>query len=71
MAVEIREQKLTVNHVTVVIDRPYSEVKKEFESKVNKLDNNIRKLLAERKVNELKQAVGTAAGQHGLLTFGS
>lgn len=67
MAVDIREQKLTVNHVTVVIDRPYSEVKKEFESKVNKL----RKLLAERKVNEQKQAVGTAAGQHGLLTFGS
>ena len=63
----ISERELRVSHVAVEIDRPYLDVKKDLESRVNKLDEKIRALLAAERIDELKEALANAAAPWGLL----
>jgi hypothetical protein len=66
-SVQVSEKLLPVQHVTVVIDRPYADVKRALESRVNKLNDSMRTLLKEQRAEALKTALQDAAGEYGLL----
>ncbi len=56
-----------VEHVTIHTDKPYSDVKAAIESRLGRLDEHIRNLLAEGKVDELRTALEKVAGRDGLV----
>lgn len=66
-SVQVSEKILPVQHVTVTINRPYVDVKRALESRVNKLDDSMRVLLKEERIDELKTALQDAAMEYGLL----
>jgi uncharacterized protein (DUF302 family) len=65
--VEVSETKIIVDHVTVSSSKPYPLVKQELERRLGRLDDNIRTLLREKKVEELRAALQKAAGKDGLV----
>jgi uncharacterized protein (DUF302 family) len=65
--VEVSETKIIVDHVTVSSSKPYAAVKQDLESRLGRLDDHIRTLLKEDKVDELRAAVQKAAGKDGLV----
>jgi uncharacterized protein (DUF302 family) len=65
--VELSETKMIVDHVTVSSSKPYRLVKQDLESRLGRLDENIRTLLKEKKVAELRAALQKAAGKDGLV----
>jgi uncharacterized protein (DUF302 family) len=64
--VNVSETKMIVDHVTVSSSKPYPLVKQELERRLGRLDENIRTLLKEKKVGELRAALQKAAGKDGL-----
>ena len=65
--IQISRQPVTIEHVTVSSSRPYARVKEEIEQRLGKLDEHIRLLAKEKRLDELREAVQRAAGQNGLL----
>ena len=65
--VEVSETKMIVDHVVVSSGKPYAVVKQELESRLGRLDDHIRMLLKENKVDELHAALQKAAGSDGLV----
>ncbi len=65
--VEVSETKTIIDHVTVSSGKPYSLVKQDLENRLGRLDDNIRTLLKENKVEELRTALQKAAGNDGLV----
>jgi uncharacterized protein (DUF302 family) len=57
---------IPVEHVVVRTKKPYPEVKAALEGRLGRLDNNIRSLLSENKVDELRAALEKVAGKDGL-----
>jgi len=58
---------VAVKHIRYHTARPYANVKADLEQKVGRLDEPIRKLLAEGKVDELRAALTKVAGEYGLV----
>jgi uncharacterized protein (DUF302 family) len=65
--VDVSETSMIVEHVTVSSSKPYPAVKQELEARLGRLDDHIRTLLKEDKVDELRAAVQKAAGKDGLV----
>jgi uncharacterized protein (DUF302 family) len=65
--VDVSETQMIVSHVTVSSSKPYAVVKQELESRLGRLDDNIRTLLKQNKIEELRAAVQKAAGNDGLI----
>jgi uncharacterized protein (DUF302 family) len=57
---------IPVEHVVMRTKKPYPEVKAALESRLGRLDGNIRSLLSENKVDELRAALEKVAGKDGL-----
>jgi uncharacterized protein (DUF302 family) len=57
---------IPVEHVVVRTKRPYIEVKAALEARLGRLDGDIRSLLRENKVGELRTALEKLAGKDGL-----
>ena len=58
---------MVVEHVTASSPRPYAEVKKDLESRLGRLDDNIRAKLKAGDVDALKTELTKAAGKDGLV----
>jgi hypothetical protein len=58
---------VAVKHIRYHTVRPYADVKADLEQKLGRLDEPIRKLLAEGKVDELRAASTKVAGEYGLV----
>lgn len=56
-----------MEHITIHTDKPYSDVKTAIEGRLGHLDEHIRNLLAQGKVDELRTALEKVAGQDGLV----
>ncbi len=65
--VEVSETKTIIDHVTVSSSKPYASVKQDLESRLGRLDDHIRTLLKQDKVDELRAALQKAAGNDGLV----
>ncbi|WP_241023741.1 DUF302 domain-containing protein [Burkholderia sp. Ac-20365] len=65
--VEVSETKTIIDHVTVSSSKPYALVKQDLESRLGRLDDHIRALLKQDKVDELRTALQKAAGNDGLV----
>jgi len=65
--IQISRQAVTMEHVIVSSARPYAKVKDDIERRLGKLDEHIRLLAKEKRLDELRDAVQQAAGQNGLL----
>jgi uncharacterized protein (DUF302 family) len=65
--VEVSETKIIVDHVTISSSKPYAAVKQELESRLGRLDDRIRTLLKQNKVDELRAALQKVAGNDGLV----
>jgi uncharacterized protein (DUF302 family) len=57
---------IPVEHVVVRTKKPYLEVKAALETRLGRLDSDIRSLLRENKVDQLRAALETLAGKDGL-----
>ncbi|MFP3588830.1 DUF302 domain-containing protein, partial [Paraburkholderia sp. SIMBA_055] len=66
-SVEVSETKTIIDHVTVSSSKPYALVKQDLESRLGRLDDHIRTLLKQDKVDELRTALQKAAGNDGLV----
>jgi Domain of unknown function DUF302 len=60
---------IPVEHVVVKTKRPYIEVKAALEARLGRLDDDIRSLLRENKVDELRTALEKLAGRDGLAIY--
>jgi uncharacterized protein (DUF302 family) len=58
---------MLVEHVTVTSPKPYAAVKRDLEARLGRLDDHIRALLKEKKVEELRAALTKVAGSDGLV----
>jgi uncharacterized protein (DUF302 family) len=56
-----------VRHVTVSTEMKYESVKTRIEAEVNRLDDSFRQLLAENKIEELREKLEEASRPHGLM----
>ncbi len=56
-----------VRHVTVSTEMKYESVKARIEAEVHRLDDSFRQLLAENKVEELREKLEEASRPHGLM----
>jgi uncharacterized protein (DUF302 family) len=56
-----------VEHITVHTQKDYDSIKTALEGRIGRLDEPTRKLLAERKLPELKSALERIAGNEGLV----
>ena len=65
--VEVSETQTIIDHVTVSSSKPYASVKQDLESRLGRLDDHIRTLLKQNKVDELRAALQKAAGNDGLV----
>ncbi|MGF6768379.1 uncharacterized protein (DUF302 family) [Paraburkholderia sp. GAS199] len=65
--VDVSETKMIVDHVTLSSSKPYAAVKQDLESRLGRLDEHIRALLKENRVDELHAALQKAAGKDGLV----
>src|ERR1700722_2683199 len=57
---------IPVEHVVVRTKKPYAEVKDALETRLGRLNSDIRALLRENKVDELRAALTKLAGRDGL-----
>jgi uncharacterized protein (DUF302 family) len=57
---------IPVEHIVVRTKKPYIEVKAALETRLGRLDSDIRSLLRENKVDELRAALEKLAGRDGL-----
>src|SRR5580704_454711 len=57
---------VSVEHVVVRTKKPYLEVKAALETRLGRLDSDIRSLLRDNKVDELRAALEMLAGRDGL-----
>ena len=57
---------IRVEHVVVRTKKPYVEVKAALETRLGRLDGDIRSLLRDNKVDELRAALEKLAGRDGL-----
>jgi hypothetical protein len=60
---------IPVEHVTLRTKKPYTEVKAALETRLGRLDDDIRSLLHENKVDELRTALEKLAGRDGLAIY--
>ena len=58
---------MVVEHVTASSPRPYAEVKKDLETRLGRLDDNIRASLKAGDVDALRTELTKAAGKDGLV----
>lgn len=58
---------IPVEHITIHTGKPYSDVKAAIEGRLGHLDEHIRTLLVQGKIDELRTALEKAAGQDGLV----
>lgn len=65
--VDVSETRTVIDHVTVSSDKPYAAVRQDIESRLGRLDDHIRTLLKQKKVDELRVALQKAAGDDGLV----
>jgi uncharacterized protein (DUF302 family) len=65
--VDVSETQTIIDHVTVSSSKPYASVKQDLESRLGRLDDHIRTLLKQNKVEELRAALQRAAGNDGLV----
>jgi len=65
--VDVSETQTIIDHVTVSSSKPYASVKQDLESRLGRLDDHIRTLLKQNKVEELHAALQKAAGNDGLV----
>lgn len=65
--VDVSETQTIIDHVTVSSSKPYAAVKQDLESRLGRLDDHIRTLLNQNKVEELRAALQKAAGNDGLV----
>lgn len=65
--VDVSETQTIIDHVTVSSSKPYASVKQDLESRLGRLDDHIRTLLKQNKVEELRAALQKAAGDDGLV----
>jgi uncharacterized protein (DUF302 family) len=56
-----------VRHVTVSTEMQYESVKTRIEAEVHRLDDSFRRLLAENKIEELREKLEEASRPHGLM----
>ena len=64
---QISQTAMVVEHVTVTTPKPYAAVKQDLEGRIGRLDDSIRTLLRENRVDELRAALTRAAGKDGLV----
>jgi uncharacterized protein (DUF302 family) len=57
---------IPVDHVTVRTRKPYAEVKAALEARLGRLTSDVRSLLDENKIDELRTALQKLAGRDGL-----
>jgi hypothetical protein len=57
---------IPVEHIVVTTKRPYVEVKAALEARLGRLDDGIRSLLRENRVDELRTALEMLVGKEGL-----
>ena len=55
--VDVSETQTIIDHVTVSSSKPYASVKQDLESRLGRLDDHIRTLLKQNKVDELRAAL--------------
>ncbi|WP_429260438.1 DUF302 domain-containing protein [Paraburkholderia sp. GAS334] len=65
--VDVSETQTIIDHVTVSSSKPYASVKQDLESRLGRLDDHIRTLLKQNKVEELRAALQRAAANDGLV----
>lgn len=65
--VDVSETQTIIDHVTVSSSKPYASVKQDLESRLGRLDDHIRTLLKQNKVEELRAALQKTAGNDGLV----
>jgi uncharacterized protein (DUF302 family) len=65
--VDVSETQTIIDHVTVSSSKPYALVKQDLESRLGRLDDHIRTLLKQNKVEELRAALQKTAGNDGLV----
>jgi uncharacterized protein (DUF302 family) len=65
--VDVSETKMVVDHVTVSSSKPYAAVREDLESRLGRLDDHIRTLLKENRVDDLRTALQKVAGKDGLV----
>jgi uncharacterized protein (DUF302 family) len=65
--VDVSETQTIIDHVTVSSSKPYALVKQDLESRLGRLDDHIRTLLKQNKVEELRAALQKTAGDDGLV----
>ncbi|MGF6756559.1 uncharacterized protein (DUF302 family) [Paraburkholderia sp. GAS42] len=65
--VDVSETQTIIDHVTVSSSKPYASVKQDLESRLGRLDDHIRTLLKQDKVEELRAALQRAAANDGLV----
>jgi uncharacterized protein (DUF302 family) len=65
--VDVSETQTIIDHVTVSSSKPYASVKQDLESRLGRLDDHIRMLLKQNKVEELHAALQKVAGNDGLV----
>lgn len=56
-----------VRHVTASTEKTFETVKRDIESKLRRLDDSFRELLAENRIEELRQRLEEASQPHGLM----
>ena len=65
--VRFSRNSMVVEHVTVTSPKPYAAVKKDFETRLGRLDDSIRAELKAGNVDALRAALTKAAGKDGLV----
>jgi uncharacterized protein (DUF302 family) len=66
-AVRFSRTAMVVEHVTASSPRPYADVKKDLETRLGRLDDNIRAKLKAGDVDALRTELTKAAGKDGLV----
>jgi uncharacterized protein (DUF302 family) len=64
--IAIKTTQLSVEHVTLSTPRPYTEVKRELESRLGRLDDSIRAMLRNNDLDGVRTALKKAAGKDDL-----
>lgn len=57
---------LPVQHISISTSKPYSDVKRDLEQRLGRLDDGIRALLHNNEIEAVREALTKAAGEDGL-----
>ncbi|WP_326543726.1 DUF302 domain-containing protein [Pseudorhodoferax sp.] len=64
--ITIDRTPLAIQHIRITTPRPYPDVKQALESRLGRLDDKIRELLRQDRIDEVRAALQRAAGEDGL-----